>query len=195
MKVTILKYNAGNIRSVELALERLGISPLLSDDQEVLSSSDFVIFPGVGEASTAMTYLKERNLDQVIKSLKQPVLGICLGLQLLCLHTDEGDTTGLGIFDTSVKRFDDKLGLKVPHVGWSSVESPDSLQPPTYYYFVHSYYAELCAQTAAICDYGIRFSAALSHKNFQAVQFHPEKSAQAGSDLLARFLDGKPLFA
>ena len=194
MTVAIIKYNAGNTRSVIFALERLGIVPLVTDDIEEIQSADKVIFPGVGEASTAMQYLKERNLDSIIKNLTQPVLGICLGMQLLCKHSEENNTDCLGIFDCNVHRFSfpDKE-LKVPHVGWNKIEntlkpvfSDINLEP--YCYFVHSYYAGLCEETTAETSYGITFSAALQKNNFYGVQFHPEKSAGIGEQILKNFL-------
>ena len=194
MSLTIIKYNAGNIQSVLYALERIGIQAIVTDDHEQIQSADKVIFPGVGEASSAMKYLKERNLDKIIKNLKQPVLGICLGMQLMCTYSEENDTGCLGIFDTTVKRFKiEGLGLKVPQIGWNKVENTSeplfkeiSYEP--YCYFVHSYYAELCADTSAVTEYGIRFSSALNKNNFYGVQFHPEKSAQAGEQILKNFL-------
>ena len=191
MTVAIIQYNAGNTSSVRFGLERLGIMPIVTDDIELLQTADKVIFPGVGEASTAMQYLKERNLDSFIKKMQQPVLGICLGMQLLCKHSEENNTDCIGIFDTTVKKFDG--GLKVPHMGWNKVE--DIAEPlfanisdDPYCYFVHSYYAELCEQTIAVTDYGIKFSAGLEKDNFYGVQFHPEKSAAAGQQLLQNFL-------
>lgn len=195
MQVAIVKYNAGNIQSVVYALQRLGIEPIVTDNAELLQAADRVIFPGVGEASSAMQYLRARRLDQLIRSLQQPVLGICLGLQLMCQHSEEGDTECLGIFDVHVRAFTHKQnGLKVPHMGWNTIEKLQSplmlgLAEPSYMYFVHSYYAELHAQYAiAYCEYGVPFSAALRKANFYAVQFHPEKSAAAGSRLLENFL-------
>lgn len=193
MKVAIVKYNAGNVASVQNALGRLGVESVVSDDADVLRRADKVIFPGVGEASTAMRYLRERNLDDVIKSLTQPVLGICLGMQLLCLHSEENDTKCLGIFPNRVKRFAD-ANLKVPHMGWNTISG---LRLPlfaevadgSYAYFVHGYYVETSENSAASCEYGADFAAAIQKANFYAVQFHPEKSGVAGTRILENFLN------
>lgn len=192
MKVAIVKYNAGNTQSVVYALNRLGCEPIVTDEAELLLHADKVIFPGVGEASTAMAYLKARGLDQVISQLKQPVLGICLGLQLMCKYSEENNTPCLGIFDIQVKRFP-QIGLKVPQMGWNNVydlKEPlyKGIGENAYMYFVHSYYAELSEYTAAKCLYSTAFSASLHKDNFYAVQFHAEKSAEAGAKLLENFL-------
>jgi glutamine amidotransferase len=192
MKVAIVKYNAGNVQSVIYALNRLGCDPIVTDDAELLANADKVIFPGVGEASTAMNYLKERKIDEVIKNLKQPVLGICLGLQLMCDYSEENDTKCLGIFDIQVKRFP-SIGMKVPQMGWNNVYDLKSalykgVKENDYMYFVHSYYAELSEYTIATCKYATEFSASLHKDNFYAAQFHAEKSAGAGSTLLENFL-------
>ena len=191
----IVKYNAGNIRSVLFALERLDQPAIWTDDPDTLRSADRVIFPGVGEASSAMRYLRERGLDEVIRSLQQPVLGICLGLQLFCRHSEEGDTDCLGIFDVTVKKFNapSALNLKVPHMGWntlSDLRGPlfEGVQPDAYCYFVHSFFAEMGRDATAVCDYGGSFSAALQRDNFYAVQFHPEKSGATGQRILQNFL-------
>lgn len=194
MKVAIIKYNAGNTQSVIFALERMGIHPILTNDWEELKSADKVIFPGVGEASTTMANLKEFKLDELIVDLKQPVLGICLGMQLMCKHTEEGDTQGLGIFDVDVKRFQPKPGEKVPHMGWNNLTYLKGNWiarglPDTNMYFVHSYYVPVCKDTAAECDYILPFSAALQKDNFYAVQFHPEKSGKQGEKLLQKFIE------
>lgn len=195
MKVVILKYNAGNIRSVSYALERLGVHPIITDDVDEILSADKIIFPGVGEALNTMQYLKENGLDEVIKNLKQPFLGICLGLQLMCSHSEEGDVDCLGIFDTKVKKFNaDTTGLKIPHMGWNIIEPSQNplfkgIEKGSYVYFVHSYYAELCEQTIATTPYILNFSCSLHKDNFYAVQFHPEKSAEIGSRILQNFLD------
>ncbi|MCG2617399.1 imidazole glycerol phosphate synthase subunit HisH [Terrimonas sp. NA20] len=191
MNTAIIKYNAGNIQSVLFALERLNAPAVVTDDPALIREADKVIFPGVGEASSAMQYLRERRLDEVIKSLEQPVLGICLGMQLMCTHSDEGDTTCLGIFDTQVKKFDQ--GLKTPQIGWNQAKQkrPElfaGFDEDPYFYFVHSYYAGVCDETAATTEYGLSFSSALQKKNFYGVQFHPEKSAEAGQILLENFL-------
>jgi len=191
MSVVIINYNAGNIQSVTHALNRLGVEPILSDDPETLLSADKVIFPGVGEASTAMRFLKDRQLDVVIKDLKQPVFGVCLGLQLMCKHSEENNTDCLGIFDVNVKKFEPKL--KVPQMGWntlSEMNSPLFKDLPTepYVYYVHSYYAELSKQTVAVTDYINPFSAALHKDNFYALQAHPEKSGKVGEKILSNFL-------
>lgn len=189
--IAILKYNAGNIKSVQNALSRLGYESIITNDPQQLLESDKLIFPGVGEASSAMQYLRERDLDQVLLKLNQPVLGICLGLQLMCEFSDEGNTEGLGIFKTQVKKF--PSSQIVPHMGWNEVEmnkSPLMAVQNHYkdYYFVHSFYAEVCEDTVAICNYGQAFSAALQKDNFYATQFHPEKSAKAGESILQNFL-------
>jgi glutamine amidotransferase len=191
VNVAILRYNAGNARSLELALRRLGLDPVLTDDPSTLREADRVLFPGVGEASTAMAYLRSRGLDQLIPELKQPFLGICLGLHLLCRSSEENEATGLGVFDLEVQRF--RRG-KVPHMGWNHVRGDDPvLFPPRadrgHAYFVHGYYAPLSPETIATCDYHVSFSAALRRDNFWAVQFHPEKSAGFGSGILRRFID------
>ncbi len=191
MSVVIINYNAGNVQSVTHALNRLGVEPILSDDPETLLSADKVIFPGVGEASTAMRFLKDRQLDVVIKDLKQPVFGVCLGLQLMCKHSEENNTDCLGIFDVNVKKFEPKL--KVPQMGWntlSEMNSPLFKDLPTepYVYYVHSYYAELSKQTVAVTDYINPFSAALHKDNFYALQAHPEKSGKVGEKILSNFL-------
>lgn len=191
MKLTIVKYNAGNIRSVIFALQRIGIQPLVTDDAAEIISSDKVIFPGVGEASSAMNYLKARKLDEVITALKQPVLGICLGMQLLCKHSEEGNTPCMGIFDLQVKKFDNKL--KVPQIGWNRISDLktslfNGVRENEYMYFVHSYYAEKGVHTAASTDYEIVYSSALQKNNFYATQFHPEKSSISGQRILENFI-------
>ena len=191
MSVVIINYNAGNVQSVTYALQRLGVEPVLSDDAAVILSADRVIFPGVGEASTAMSFLKAKGLDKVIKGLKQPVFGVCLGLQLMCKHSEENDTECLGIFDLEVKKFAPKL--KVPQMGWNTLtdmKSPlfDGIGPDSYVYFVHSYYAELSEDTIATTDYVNPFSAALHKDNFYALQAHPEKSGKVGARILENFL-------
>ena len=192
MKVVIVKYNAGNVQSVTYALERLGVSPILSDDPATILAADKVIFPGVGEASTAMQYLRSRGLDQVLIALKQPFLGVCLGMQLMCSHSEENDTSCLGIFSEQVKRFSDE-SLKVPHMGWNrlvNVQTPllQELGDAPYVYFVHSYYVDAGPDTIAQADYGQTFSAALHRDNFYATQFHPEKSGEVGGKILENFL-------
>jgi len=192
MKLVIVKYNAGNIQSVLYALERIGMEAMVTDDHNEIQNADKVIFPGVGEASTVMNYLQEHGLDTVIKNLQQPVLGICLGMQLMCKYSEENDTDCLGIFDTSVKKFTGNL--KIPQIGWNTVENISEplfkeITPASYCYFVHSYYAELCNETAAVTDYGIKFSSALQKNNFYGVQFHPEKSAGVGEKILKNFIN------
>ena len=189
--IAIVKYNAGNITSVKNAIERLGYSCLVTDDKTLLQQAEKIIFPGVGEASSAMKYLKEKGLDKVIKNLKQPVLGICLGQQLLCQFSEEGNTNCLGIFDATVKKFQPQL--KVPHMGWNNITDLnsilyDGISAEENFYFVHSYYAEICQETTAICDYIAPFSASMQKDNFYATQFHPEKSSSAGEQLLLNFL-------
>lgn len=198
MKVSIVKYNAGNIFSVINAVKRLGIEPLWTDDPQELMSSDRVIFPGQGEASNAMNYLRSRNLDQVIKDLKNPVLGICIGQQLLCQHSEESDTDCIGVFPIQVKRFQPKVHEeKVPCMGWNSLnlkgDSPlfRGLGERDYVYFVHSYYCELCESTIAEADYILPYSAALQKDNFFATQFHPEKSGAVGNKIIENFINLK----
>ena len=191
--IAVIKYNAGNIFSVECALKRLGAEFITTGDKKIISSADKVIFPGVGEAASTMAYLKKYGLDEVIKNLTQPVLGICLGMQLMCKFSEEGDTDCLGIFDAPVKKFKSEKE-KIPHMGWnniSEVKTPlfDKSCEGQYVYFVHGYYAPLCADTAASCDYILRFSAALQKNNFYAVQFHPEKSGGTGEKILKNFLE------
>ncbi len=193
MKTAIIKYNAGNIQSVLNALERLGVAAILTDDPAEIRSADRVIFPGVGEASTAMRYLRERGLDAVIRSLTQPVLGICLGMQLLGEHSEENDTECLGIVPARVKKLPVGNGLKVPHVGWNTIQTIDNqffrnIPPNPFFYFVHSYAMELNEATIAQTDYGSPFTSAVQWRNFYGVQFHPEKSAGAGEQLLRNFL-------
>jgi glutamine amidotransferase len=190
-EVVVIKYNAGNIGSVVNALQRIGIEANVTDVHEEIRRADKVIFPGVGEASTTMNYLRDTGLDKVISGLQQPTLGICLGMQLMCSHTEEGDTAGLGIFRERVKLF--RLKLKVPHMGWNSIDLNQNkllagLTDPAYFYFVHSYYCELGTETASVCDYEIPFSAYLQKDNFYAVQFHPEKSGPLGAIILQNFL-------
>ena len=192
MKIAIVKYNAGNVESVKNALNRLNIEPILTDDADELKSADKVIFPGVGEASTAMNYLRTRNLDEVIKNLKQPVLGVCLGMQLLCELSEENATKCLGILPYKVRKFASDT-LKIPQMGWNNIfdlkgDLFDGVAENSYVYFVHSFYVELGAETIATCDYGVNFSAAVRHKNFYAVQFHAEKSGAVGERILENFL-------
>ncbi len=192
MRVSILKYNAGNLHSVRLALQRLGIDPLVTDIPSELQSSDKVIFPGVGEASSAMAYLRERNLDELLKSLEQPVLGICLGLQLMCDYSEENDTEGLGLFPVKVKKFPDTD--KVPHMGWNALTNLkgklfEGIAEGSYVYFVHSYFAEQNSDSVAETTHSLTFSAAIEKNNYYAVQFHPEKSAKVGEKILRNFLD------
>ncbi len=196
MNVAIVKYNAGNILSVTYALERLGISPVVTDNVEELQKADRVIFPGVGEASTAMAYLKERSLDTVIKNLEQPVLGICLGMQLLCSYSEENNTSCLSVFDERVVSFLPNGADKIPQVGWNTISDYSSnlfkgLPINAYCYFVHGYYAALGPDTIATTKYILPYSAALHKNNFYGVQFHPEKSAAVGEKILQNFLDIK----
>ena len=192
MKVAIIKYNAVNIRSVDHALRRLRVEASITDDHKSIRSADRVIFPGVGEAKSTMAYLKERELDKVLKDLSCPVLGICLGQQLMCSWSEEGDTPCIGIFDQPVRHFPAN-GLKVPHMGWNSLEKangdliPEELNG-SYVYFVHSYYVPVSEDTAAECTYMLPFSAAMQRDNFYATQFHPEKSGDPGEEILKQFL-------
>jgi len=193
MNVAIVKYNAGNVYSVVNALKRLGIEPLLTDDAEQLMKADRVLFPGQGEASGAMEYLKARRLDEVIRHLKQPVLGICIGQQLLCRHSEEGDTDCIGIFDAEVKRFlPQRHEEKVPCMGWNRLF--DTKSPlmqgieGEYVYFVHSYYVPMCQETIATADYILPYSAAMHKDNFYTCQFHPEKSGKVGEQIIKNFL-------
>ena len=198
MKIVIIKYNAGNIRSVANAIARLGYEAEITDDEATIRAADRVIFPGVGEAATTMKYLREHHLDSLIRSLKQPVLGICLGMQLLCSHSEEGDVDCLGIFDVPVKRFQlptqNPDNLKIPHMGWNVIENCKSplftaRENGEYVYFVHSYYVPLCEYTAAETEHTIRYSSALHRDNFFATQFHPEKSGDVGERILSNFIN------
>ncbi|MDH7445696.1 imidazole glycerol phosphate synthase subunit HisH [Aquimarina sp. 2201CG14-23] len=191
MKIVIINYGAGNIQSIKFAIQRLGYEAVLSDDPSVIKAADKVIFPGVGEASSAMSKLKASGLDVLVPQLKQPVLGICLGMQLMCNYTEEGDTKGLGIFNTDVVRFNNNV--KVPQIGWNQIESLKSLlfdkvSEKEYIYLVHSYYAPITEETIAQSTYGITYSTALQKDNFYGTQFHPEKSSAIGSKILENFL-------
>jgi glutamine amidotransferase len=194
MDIAIIKYNAGNIQSVLYALDRIGAKALVTDDVEAIRSADRVIFPGVGEASTAMEYLRTRGLDRVIRELTQPVLGICLGMQLMCRHSEENDTQCLGIFNEDVRRFDaEGENFKIPQIGWNTIRDLrgdifDRVPESSYCYFVHSYHASLGAHTIAVTDYITPYSSALQKDNFTGVQFHPEKSAVVGERILRNFL-------
>ncbi|MBR4130251.1 MAG: imidazole glycerol phosphate synthase subunit HisH [Bacteroidaceae bacterium] len=194
MKVAVVKYNAGNIFSVIHALKRMGVEPLLTDLAEELRKADRVIFPGQGEASSAMHYLRERGLDQIIPSLTQPVLGICIGQQLMCRHSEEGNVDCLGIFDADVKRFvPQKHEDKIPHMGWNSIQNSkcpilEGLDGE-FVYFVHSFYVPVCENTAAVTEYIHPFSSAMQKDNFYATQFHPEKSGAVGQKILKNFLE------
>ena len=194
MNIAIIKYNAGNIRSVLYALERIGFNAIVTDNADEIRTADKVIFPGVGEASTAMNYLKDRNLDKLICSLTQPVLGICLGMQLMCKYSEENDTDCLGIFDEDVKKFKvESLTLKIPQIGWNSIydlktDVFKNVAENSYCYFVHGYYAAKGEHTIGTTNYVQPYSSALRKNNFYGVQFHPEKSATAGERILSNFL-------
>jgi len=190
--IAIIKYNAGNVQSVQYALQRIGVTSVVTDDATIIRNASKVIFPGVGHANAAMTYLRERELDKVIVSLQQPVLGICLGLQLLCNHSEEGDTKCMGIFDTEVKLFQSS-SLKIPQIGWNTIYDYksvlfDGLTEEAFVYTVHSYYAAVCNETTAKTNYVLPYSAALQKNNFYAVQFHPEKSGKIGEIILKNFI-------
>lgn len=194
MKVVIIKYNAGNIRSVMFALERIGIRALVTDNHDEIRSADRVIFPGVGEASSAMKYLAEKGLDKLICSLTQPVLGICLGMQLMCASSEENNTTCLGIFSEKVKLFPATEGFKIPHIGWNNITDLKTnlmkgVDNSAYMYFVHSYYVESCERAMAKTNYIQTYSSALQKDNFYAVQFHPEKSGEVGQKILENFIN------
>ena len=191
MKIVIINYGAGNIQSIMFAIERLGYKAVLSNDPEEIKAADKVIFPGVGEASYAMNMLKESGLDTLIPTLKQPVLGICLGMQLMCNSSEEGDTKGLGIFDVDVIKFTNKV--KVPQMGWNVIYNLKSdlfkgITEKEYMYLVHSFYAPICDETIATTDYEVEYSSALENENFYGTQFHPEKSGDAGEQILGNFL-------
>lgn len=192
MKIVIIDYGAGNIQSIKFAIRRLGFEALLSHDAREIQDADKVIFPGVGEAGSAMKKLRDSKLDLLIPKLKQPVLGICLGMQLMCNYSEEGDTNGLGIFDVDVRRFPNTV--KVPQIGWNQIANLKSalfqeIREKEHVYLVHSFYAPLCRETIANTDYGITYSAALQKDNFYGVQFHPEKSSSIGGMILANFLN------
>lgn len=190
--IAIIKYNAGNVTSVQNALDRLGRTSIVTDDASTILKADRVIFPGVGEASTAMQHLKDKQIDKIITQIKNPFLGICLGLQLMCEYSEEGNTEGLGIFEAKVTRFPpDK---KVPHMGWNNMHAItgpllQGVNQTDDQYYVHSYYAETCTNTTGVCDYIIPFSAVMQKDNFYATQFHPEKSASVGDKILQNFLN------
>ncbi|MCK0109729.1 imidazole glycerol phosphate synthase subunit HisH [Flavobacteriaceae bacterium S0825] len=192
MKIAIIDYGAGNIKSIQFAFKRLGYDAVLTNDVETIEQSDKVIFPGVGEASHVMQMLKASGLDKIIPTLKQPVLGICLGMQLMCKHTEESDTKGLGIFDIEVRKFTN--AVKVPQMGWNTISNLKSslfkdILDGEYMYLVHSYYAEQCKEAIATTHYEIDYATALQKDNFYGVQFHPEKSSVAGEQLLKNFLE------
>ncbi|MEJ0029697.1 MAG: imidazole glycerol phosphate synthase subunit HisH [Bacteroidota bacterium] len=193
MKVAVVKYNAGNIQSVSYALERMNIDFEVTSEPDKIRAADKVLFPGVGEASTTMNFLRSCKLDKVIVDLKQPVLGICLGMQLLCRFSEENNTDCLGVFEERVKKFEPTPGMKVPHIGWNSLtQTKDWIGEglnEKYVYFVHSYYVPVNAYTVAQTDYIVPFSAAMRKNNFHAVQFHPEKSAEAGEEILKKFME------
>lgn len=189
--IAIIKYNGGNVSSVQNALDRLNVSSMVTDNLDLIRKADKVIFPGVGEASSTMKILKEKGLDRLIPTLKQPVLGICLGMQLMCKNNEEGNTVGIGIFDINVKKFPSEN--IVPHMGWNTIsefKSPifSGINGENDVYFVHSFYCELSKNTTSVCDYILPFSASLQKDNFYAMQFHPEKSGRIGSQLLENFL-------
>lgn len=196
MKLVIIKYNAGNVRSVSFALERVGVKAIVSDDPETVRTADKVIFPGVGEASTAMEYLKKNKLDMVIVNLKQPVLGICLGMQLMCEYSEEGNTNCLGIFPQRVLKFKNvskDLNYKIPQIGWNKIydlktDLFENIRQNEYMYFVHGYYVEIGENTISKSNYLSEYSSGIQKNNFYAVQFHPEKSALAGQQIISNFL-------
>lgn len=192
MKLVIIKYNAGNVCSVEFGLQRLGINAVVTDNAEEILSADKIIFPGVGAAGFAMDYLRERKLDALIKDCKQPFFGICLGMQLLCLQSEENDTACIGVFEEQVKKFTGDI--KVPQMGWNNIydlKQPlfKGLDENEYVYFVHSFYVEKSEHTVATAEYGLEYSAAIQKDNFYAVQFHPEKSGKAGEKILKNFIE------
>lgn len=192
MKLVIIDYGAGNIQSIQFAFKRLGVDAILTNDIDDIQSADKVIFPGVGEASSAMKMLRDSGLDTVIPTLKQPVLGICLGMQLMCSYSEEGNTKGLGIFHDDIVKFNH--GVKVPQIGWNQISNLKSdlftaIEENEYMYLVHSYYAPVCKETIATSTYGLEYSTALQKDNFYGVQFHPEKSSKAGERLLKNFLE------
>ena len=192
MKIVIINYGAGNIKSIKFALDRLGYYAVLSNITEEIKTADKVIFPGVGEAKSAMTKLKESGLDTLISTLQQPVLGICLGMQLMCTSSEEGNTKGLGIFNVAITKF--KTTLKVPQIGWNQINNLKSplftaIKEKAYLYTVHSYYAPICKETIAETHYGVNYSAALQKDNFYGVQFHPERSGDIGEQILKNFLE------
>jgi imidazole glycerol-phosphate synthase subunit HisH len=191
--IAIIKYNAGNVQSVQYALQRIGVDSMVTDDPSLIRSADKVIFPGVGHAQSAMQYLRERELDKIIVDIQQPVLGICLGMQLMCTHSEEGDTNCLGIFDSQVKLFVSDA-LKIPQIGWNNIYDYKSelftgLPENAFVYTVHSYYAAAGKDTTATTDYILPYSAALQKNNFYAVQFHPEKSGKTGETILKNFIN------
>jgi glutamine amidotransferase len=195
--IAIIKYNAGNVQSVQYALQRLGVNAIVTDDHSEIRSADKIIFPGVGNANSAMQSLTEKGLDKVIKQLTQPVLGICVGMQLMCIHSEENDTDCLGIIDLKVKKFtSDKPGLKIPQIGWNNIFNFRSslfegVKENTFVYYVHSYYAEQGSETIATTDYILPYSAVIKKNNFFGVQFHTEKSAEVGDRILLNFLNMK----
>ena len=197
MNVAILKYNAGNVRSVEIALERIGINAMLTDNHEEILLADRIIFPGVGEASSAMSYLKSKNLDQILLSCTQPVLGICLGMQLMCAYSEENDTNCLGVFKEKVRKFiPTSTKEKIPQMGWNSIYDLKSslfngIPNESYCYFVHGYFADKGEETIAVANYCGEYSAALHTNNFYGVQFHPEKSAEIGTRIIENFINLK----
>ncbi|HLU93666.1 MAG TPA: imidazole glycerol phosphate synthase subunit HisH [Membranihabitans sp.] len=193
-EIAVIDYNAGNIQSVLFALERLDVRPILTRDPEILSRAEKIIFPGVGEASTTMNYLRKHHLDEVIRAFDRPFLGICLGLQLMCRHSQEGDVDCLNVFDIPVVRFPERKGMKVPHMGWNSVSFSDhpllhNIDQDSYFYFVHSYYAAVSDSTIGTTHYGLSFTSVLARDNYMASQFHPEKSGPVGQILLQNFIN------
>src|SRR5690606_3586190 len=193
-EIAVIDYNAGNIQSVLFALERLDVRSILTRDPEILSRAEKIIFPGVGEASTTMNYLRKHHLDEVIRAFDRPFLGICLGLQLMCRHSQEGDVDCLNVFDIPVVRFPERKGMKVPHMGWNSVSFSDhpllhNIDQDSYFYFVHSYYAAVSDSTIGTTHYGLSFTSVLARDNYMASQFHPEKSGPVGQILLQNFIN------